>query len=145
MCYALSFCPRIPSLLFGDATGDVQESHELERNSNLPPRGSYFRESKRPGPQVRHVIGVSTHTHVHICEPVRDDPSNTFHTLLSFQGIWTVTHKIILVCLCVTVSETAQWNVTVYFSLKNIIYIAFIIKCAYCIHSVSRIQCTFLH
>lgn len=36
VCYAVSLCLRIPTLLLRDTTGNVQESHELARDSDLP-------------------------------------------------------------------------------------------------------------
>lgn len=43
---------RLPSVLLRDASGDVQESDELERDANLSTRSAYIREGQRPHPQA---------------------------------------------------------------------------------------------
>ncbi len=44
--FVLFSCSRLPTLLFRDATGNLQEGHELARNANFPPWSPHFRESK---------------------------------------------------------------------------------------------------
>ncbi len=47
----LAVC-RLPSVLFGDASGDVQESDELARDADLSSRSAYIREGQRPHPKA---------------------------------------------------------------------------------------------
>lgn len=43
---------RLPSILLGDTTGDLQEGDELEGDPHLPPRGPHLRKGQGPHPQV---------------------------------------------------------------------------------------------
>lgn len=49
-------CPvvRLPSLLLGDASGDVPEGDELEGNPHLPARGPHLREGQGLDIKVGH-------------------------------------------------------------------------------------------
>lgn len=48
-------CPvcRLPSVLLGDASGDLQEGDELARDAHLPSRSANIGEGQRPHPQAR--------------------------------------------------------------------------------------------
>lgn len=47
-------CPRrLPSILLGDASRNVQKSDELARNADLPSRSAYIGEGQRPYSQAR--------------------------------------------------------------------------------------------
>lgn len=44
---------RLPPVLLGDASGDVQESHELAGDADLSSRSAYIGEGQRPHPEAR--------------------------------------------------------------------------------------------
>ena len=50
---------RLPPLLLRDASGDVQESDELERDANFSSRSAYIREGQRSDPQARTPVFIS--------------------------------------------------------------------------------------
>lgn len=44
---------RLPSILLGDASGDLQESHELAGDADLSSGSAYIGEGQRPHPEAR--------------------------------------------------------------------------------------------
>ncbi|CAF87627.1 unnamed protein product, partial [Tetraodon nigroviridis] len=44
---------RLPAVLLRDASGNLQESDELARNADLPPRSAYIGEGQGPYSQAR--------------------------------------------------------------------------------------------
>lgn len=43
---------RLPSVLLGDAAGNLQEGDELEGDAGVPARGAHLREGQGPHTQV---------------------------------------------------------------------------------------------
>lgn len=58
---------RVPPLLLGDASGDVQESDELERDANFSSRSADIREGQRSDPQARSPVSISLSLSLSLC------------------------------------------------------------------------------